>query len=138
MEKALQIESKEISKLFEDGMQSMRMNYYPPYPQPEQVIGLTPHSDAVGLTILLQVSQVEGLQVKKDGMWVPVKPLPNAFIVNIGDMLEVSVLLKLAEQFNLLILSNTTYKRASSKLVLYMFSWLSYNHSLALSLFSLS
>ncbi|KAM6601312.1 hypothetical protein CsatA_020921 [Cannabis sativa] len=89
MEKALGIESKEISKLFEDGMQSMRMNYYPPCPEPEQVIGLTPHSDAVGLTILLQVSQVEGLQVKKDGMWVPVKPLPNAFIVNIGDILEI-------------------------------------------------
>lgn len=91
MEKALEIESKEISKLFEDGMQSMRMNYYPPCPQPEQVIGLTPHSDAVGLTILLQVSQVEGLQIKKDGMWVPVKPLPNAFIVNIGDILEVTI-----------------------------------------------
>ncbi|XP_062087254.1 protein SRG1-like [Humulus lupulus] len=88
MEKALGIESKEISKLFEDAMQSMRMNYYPPCPKPEQVIGLTPHSDAVGLTILLQVSQVEGLQVKKDGIWVPVKPLPDAFIVNIGDILE--------------------------------------------------
>ncbi|PON69802.1 Isopenicillin N synthase [Parasponia andersonii] len=88
MEKALEIDSKEISKLFEIGMQSMRMNYFPPCPQPEQVIGLTPHSDAVGLTILLQVSKVEGLQVKKNGMWVPVKPLPNAFIVNIGDILE--------------------------------------------------
>ncbi|KAK7324483.1 hypothetical protein VNO77_28059 [Canavalia gladiata] len=65
------------------------MNYYPPCPQPEKVIGLTPHSDGVGLTILLQVNEVEGLQIKKDGMWVPVKPLPNAFIVNIGDMLQI-------------------------------------------------
>ncbi|KAK6229221.1 hypothetical protein SCA6_018172 [Theobroma cacao] len=67
----------------------MRMNYYPPCGEPEQVIGLTPHSDATGLTILLQVNEVEGLQVKKDGNWVPVKPLPNAFIVNIGDVLEI-------------------------------------------------
>ncbi|KAL2331278.1 hypothetical protein Fmac_018859 [Flemingia macrophylla] len=65
------------------------MNYYPPSPQPEKVIGLTPHSDGVGLTILLQVNEVEGLQIKKNGMWVPIMPLPNAFIVNIGDILEI-------------------------------------------------
>lgn len=75
--------------LFKEGMQAMRMNYYPPCPQPEQVIGLTPHSDAVGITILLQLNEVEGLQIKKDGIWIPIKPLPNAFIVNIGDILEV-------------------------------------------------
>ncbi|KAH7512706.1 hypothetical protein FEM48_Zijuj12G0119100 [Ziziphus jujuba var. spinosa] len=89
MEQALKVQAKEVTELFEGGLQAMRMNYYPPCPQPEQVIGLTPHSDAVGLTILLQVSEVEGLQIKKDGMWVPVKPLPNAFIVNIGDILEI-------------------------------------------------
>ncbi|XP_010089186.2 protein SRG1, partial [Morus notabilis] len=88
MEKALEIKGKEMTRMFEDGMQAMRMNYYPPCPQPEQVMGLTPHSDSVGLTILLQISEVEGLQIKKDGMWVPVKPLPNAFIVNIGDIVE--------------------------------------------------
>nr|KYP57139.1 Protein SRG1 [Cajanus cajan] len=32
---------------------------------------------------------VEGLQIKKDGMWVPVIPLPNAFVVNVGDILEI-------------------------------------------------
>ncbi|PQQ18713.1 protein SRG1-like [Prunus yedoensis var. nudiflora] len=89
METALQMEAKELTKLFEDGMQSMRMNYYPPCPLPAEVIGLTPHSDSVGLTILLQVNEMDGLQVKKDGIWVPVKPLPDAFIVNIGDVLEI-------------------------------------------------
>ena len=88
--KALKINKvAKISELFERGMQAMRMNYYPPCPQPELVIGLTPHSDAGGLTILLQLNEVEGLQIKKDGMWVPVRPLPNAFTVNIGDILEV-------------------------------------------------
>jgi len=33
---------------------------------------------------------MEGLQIKKDGMWIPVIPLPNAFVVNIGDILEVN------------------------------------------------
>ncbi|KAL5132582.1 Protein SRG1 [Glycine soja] len=89
MGKALKMEETEMREFFEDGMQSMRMNYYPPCPQPEKVIGLTPHSDGVGLTILLQVTEVEGLQITKDGMWVPIKPLPNAFIINIGDMLEI-------------------------------------------------
>ncbi|ESQ35104.1 hypothetical protein EUTSA_v10008010mg [Eutrema salsugineum] len=91
MARALEIKPEEMLKLFDDvdSIQSMRMNYYPPCPQPDQVIGLTPHSDSVGLTILLQVNDVEGLQIKKDGKWVPVKPLPNAFIVNIGDVLEI-------------------------------------------------
>ncbi|KAI9075866.1 hypothetical protein K1719_042146 [Acacia pycnantha] len=89
MEKALKMEDMEIRELFEEGMQSMRMNNYPPCPQPQKVIGLTPHSDAVGLTILLQLNEVEGLQIRKDGIWIPVRPLPNAFILNIGDILEI-------------------------------------------------
>ncbi|PRQ30842.1 putative codeine 3-O-demethylase [Rosa chinensis] len=90
MENALKIEAKELTKSFVGGMQSMRMNYYPPCPQPEKVTDLTPHSDAVGLTILLQVNELlEVLQVKKDGIWFPVKPLPDAFIVNVGDILEI-------------------------------------------------
>ncbi|KAL5081404.1 hypothetical protein RYX36_009825 [Vicia faba] len=87
--KALNIKEMEMKELFEDGIQMMRMNYYPPCPQPEKVIGLTKHSDPGGVTILLQLNEVEGLQVKKDGMWVSIKPLSNAFIVNIGDMLEI-------------------------------------------------
>ncbi|KAF3442331.1 hypothetical protein FNV43_RR16247 [Rhamnella rubrinervis] len=88
MEKVLKVKEKEVSGLFEGGLQAMRFNYYPPCPQPERVIGLTPHSDASGLTILLQIHDVVGLQIKKAGNWVPVKPLPNAFVVNIGDVLE--------------------------------------------------
>ncbi|KAL1299807.1 hypothetical protein HN51_044349 [Arachis hypogaea] len=90
MAKALKIEEEEMRELFEDGIQMMRMNYYPPCPEPEKVIGFTPHSDAVGLTILLQANEVEGLQIRKDnGIWVPVKPLSNAFVINIGDILEI-------------------------------------------------
>ena len=90
--KALRMEAMDMKELFEEGWQSIRMNYYPPCPQPELVIGLNPHSDAVGLTILLQVNEMEGLQISKNGMWIPVKPLPNAFVVNIGDILEVGCL----------------------------------------------
>ena len=89
MAKALKMEENEMKELFEEGYQGMRMNCYPPCPQPDQVIGLAPHSDPSGLAILLQVNEMEGLQIRKDGMWIPIKPLPNAFIVNIGDILEV-------------------------------------------------
>lgn len=55
----------------------MRMNYYPPCVMANKVIGLAPHSDATGLTILMEVNQVQGLQIRKNGKWVPIKPLPN-------------------------------------------------------------
>lgn len=89
MAKALGMKKEDMNMVFEEGRQSIRMNYYPPCPQPELVMGLCPHSDASGLTILLQASEVEGLQVRKDGAWIPVVPLPDAFIVNVGDSLEI-------------------------------------------------
>ncbi|KAK3011290.1 LOW QUALITY PROTEIN: hypothetical protein RJ639_011465 [Escallonia herrerae] len=30
-----------------------------------------------------------GLQIKKDGVWLPVKFLPDAFVVNLGDIMEI-------------------------------------------------
>ncbi|KAK9074940.1 hypothetical protein SSX86_003259 [Deinandra increscens subsp. villosa] len=87
--KASNMQVEEMKVLFKEGVQSMRMNYYPPCPQPEQVIGLTPHSDPLAITFLLQINEVEGLEIKKEGNWIPVKPLLNSFIVNIGDTLEI-------------------------------------------------
>ncbi|CAN6281140.1 unnamed protein product [Urochloa humidicola] len=70
--------------------QAMRINYYPACPEAhEQVVGLSPHSDAVGLTLLLQVSPVTGLQIRREGAWIPVDPLPGALVANVGDVLEV-------------------------------------------------
>ncbi|TKY69487.1 SRG1 protein [Spatholobus suberectus] len=91
MTKALKIKPNELLDFFEDIdiSQVMRINYYPPCPQPEQVIGLNPHSDVGALNILLQVNETDGLQIRKDGMWIPVKPLPDAFIINAGDILEI-------------------------------------------------
>lgn len=92
MAETLRIDKKEIVEMFENGLQTTRMTYYPPCSQPELVMGLTPHSDATGITILLQVNEVEGLQVKKDGLWLPVSILPHALVVNVGDVLEVPAL----------------------------------------------
>ncbi|KAG2684881.1 hypothetical protein I3760_10G096500 [Carya illinoinensis] len=89
MGKALKIDKREMEELFEDGTRSVRMTYYPPCPQPELVVGLPPHSDASGITILHQVNGVEGLQIKKDGVWLPVSFPPHAFVVNVGDIMEI-------------------------------------------------
>lgn len=88
---ALKMDDEEMRRLFNEGVQSMRMNYYPPCPEPDIAIGFTPHSDADALTILFQLNGTEGLQIRKDGKWVLVRPLHNAFVVNLGDIMEVSL-----------------------------------------------
>ncbi|CAN1804521.1 Hyoscyamine 6-dioxygenase [Linum perenne] len=77
---------------FGDGLaqvQMMSINNYPPCPNPRLTLGVPKHSDASLLTVLLQ-GKVNGLQVLlKDGKWVGVQPLPNALVVNIGNVLQV-------------------------------------------------
>ncbi|GER33436.1 2-oxoglutarate (2OG) and Fe(II)-dependent oxygenase superfamily protein [Striga asiatica] len=68
--------------------QHMAINYYPPCPEPELTYGLPAHTDPNTLTILVQDADVMGLQLLKDGKWMTVKPIPNAFVVNIGDQLQ--------------------------------------------------
>ncbi|KAK7412534.1 hypothetical protein VNO78_03998 [Psophocarpus tetragonolobus] len=86
--KVLKIEEREL-EVFEDGVHNLRMTYYPPCPQPELVMGLSAHSDAAGITILNQLNGVNGLQIKKNGVWIPVNVMSNALIINIGDIIEI-------------------------------------------------
>ncbi|KAJ0769575.1 putative (S)-norcoclaurine synthase [Helianthus annuus] len=87
----LGIEPEVMGKKFdlENCTQGIRMNYYPPCPEARKVLGLAPHSDATGLTLLVQVNEVQGLQIKKNSKWVPIKPIPGSIIVNVGDVLEI-------------------------------------------------
>ncbi|CAI9095460.1 OLC1v1031414C1 [Oldenlandia corymbosa var. corymbosa] len=89
MAKNLRADFKEFMDMHQDMVQAIRMNYYPPCSQADKVVGFTPHSDGSQLTLLVQVDEVEGLQIRHNGKWVPVKPLPGAIIVNIGDALEI-------------------------------------------------
>ncbi|XP_031499482.1 gibberellin 2-beta-dioxygenase 8-like isoform X2 [Nymphaea colorata] len=65
----------------------LRLNRYPPCPLSSEVFGLISHTDSDFLTILHQ-DQVGGLQLKKDGKWITVKPNQKALIVNIGDLFQ--------------------------------------------------
>ncbi|GLT31479.1 hypothetical protein SLA2020_062120 [Shorea laevis] len=81
----------------------LRVNFYPKCPQPDLTLGLSSHSDPGGLTMLLPDHQVSGLQVRKDGKWITVKPARHAFIVNIGDQIQV--------------LSNANYKSVEHRVI---------------------
>lgn len=67
----------------------LRVNFYPKCPQPDLTLGLSPHSDPGGMTILLPDQNVAGLQVRRNDGWITVKPAAHAFIVNIGDQIQV-------------------------------------------------
>ncbi|KAL8138843.1 hypothetical protein V2J09_004844 [Rumex salicifolius] len=64
-------------------------NYYPPCPEPDRAVGLPIHSDSLLLSVVRTLDEVPGLQFKKGEEWIEVKQLPNAFVINIGDQLEV-------------------------------------------------
>ncbi|PON55891.1 Oxoglutarate/iron-dependent dioxygenase [Parasponia andersonii] len=88
----------------ESGIQIFMSNLYPPCPQPELAQGLPPHSDHGFLTFLTQ-NGVDGLQIQHNGKWINVSPIPNSFLVNTGDQLE--------------ILSNGKYKSLIHRVVLH-------------------
>ncbi|EFJ12958.1 2-oxoacid-dependent dioxygenase [Selaginella moellendorffii] len=64
------------------------MNYYLPYHTPELVKGVSAHSDPRAISILIQ-DDVGGLEVCKHGRWFAVKPVKDAFVVNIADQLQI-------------------------------------------------
>jgi len=71
---------------------SILFHYYPACPEPELTMGTTRHSDPDFLTILLQ-DHIGGLQVLSHNGWVDVPPVPEALVVNIGDLLQVFLFL---------------------------------------------
>lgn len=87
---SLQLKENVFEEMFGEAVQAVRMNYYPACPRPDLVLGLSPHSDGSALTVLQQrKGSSVGLQILKDNNWVPVHPIPNALLINIGDTMEV-------------------------------------------------
>jgi len=85
----LGVEREALVGAFTGRRQSMAIHHYPPCPHREKVMGITPHTDGLGLTLLLHVDDTPGLQIRKGGRWFPVRPLPGAFVVNVADILDV-------------------------------------------------
>ena len=70
------------------GFQLFAANLYPPCPQPELAMGIPAHTDHGLLTLLIE-NEIGGLQIQHNGKWFHVNPLPNSFLVNTADQLEV-------------------------------------------------
>ncbi|CAN6926428.1 unnamed protein product [Brassica oleracea] len=101
----LGLKEEQLKEAFggEDVGACMRVNYYPKCPRPELALGLSPHSDPGGLTILLPDDKVVGLQVRYGDTWITVNSHPHAFIVNLGDQIQ--------------ILSNSIYKSSEHRVI---------------------
>ncbi|NHQ84586.1 isopenicillin N synthase family oxygenase [Iodobacter sp. HSC-16F04] len=67
--------------------QHLKMIRYPGSKQAEQGVGA--HKDAGLLTLVMQDTQ-SGLQVATAGGWLDAPPVPGTFVVNIGELLELS------------------------------------------------
>ncbi|KAJ7979009.1 2-oxoglutarate (2OG) and Fe(II)-dependent oxygenase superfamily protein [Quillaja saponaria] len=90
MAKSLNLEEGCFLKQFADReMMHSRFNYYPRCSKPDLVLGVKPHTDSGTVTILLQDREVEGLQILIDDKWVNVPTIPDAFVVNLGDQMQI-------------------------------------------------
>lgn len=67
---------------FSEVLWALRLLYYPAYKGT-----LSPHTD-FGILTIVQQDQTGGLQIWFEEKWIDVNPIPNTFIVNIGDMLQ--------------------------------------------------
>uniref|UniRef100_A0A803MVJ5 Fe2OG dioxygenase domain-containing protein n=1 Tax=Chenopodium quinoa TaxID=63459 RepID=A0A803MVJ5_CHEQI len=68
----------------------LTVNHYPSCPNPSLTLGLAKHTDP-NLRTILQVVPLDvlGLELFTDGQWLSVNTAPDAFIVFVGNQLEV-------------------------------------------------
>jgi isopenicillin N synthase-like dioxygenase len=87
---ALSLETHYFDEYISSPISALRALNYPPQqhaPQPGQ-LRAGAHSDYGSLTILLPQSDSRGLEIQRlDGTWQEVVPVPDAFIINLGDLM---------------------------------------------------
>ncbi|KAG6544958.1 hypothetical protein Mapa_013650 [Marchantia paleacea] len=88
MSEALGLEAGSLRKCVAPADVSIRGNFYP-LQTADNIVGSVPGHSDMSMITFLQADKVPGLEIKKDDRWVRVKPLPKAFIVNMGDCIEV-------------------------------------------------
>lgn len=83
------MEKDALLGLHQELVQPLSVAYYPQCSMPDKALGLSAHSDKGSLGIVMQEDDVTGLQIKHRGKWVPIEPISDAFVVNVGDIIEV-------------------------------------------------
>ena len=88
---ALKLPDDYFAEFIDYPISALRALNYPEQavpPQPGQ-LRAGAHSDYGSLTILLPQAGSRGLQIERpDGSWMDVPPIPGAFIINIGDLMQ--------------------------------------------------
>jgi isopenicillin N synthase-like dioxygenase len=88
---ALGLPPDALQRLFRRPLSRLKLNHHPP---PYDIvdahhIGVVPHSDSGGFTILWQ-DENGGLEVQsKSGDWVVAPPVEDAFVINLGNVMQV-------------------------------------------------
>lgn len=84
--------AKVLAEFCKDPIASARLLHYPPHPDTEDpsLVGAGAHTDFGAITLLLQDGN-SGLQVLRQDTneWLDVVPRSDAYVVNVGDMLDV-------------------------------------------------
>jgi len=88
MIQGLRVDARHFEVYKKESQAVMRANYYNKSKGAEQVLGLIPHVDGNLLTILHQ-QDVSGLEVLKDGRWMPILPQTDSFCINVADIMQV-------------------------------------------------
>ena len=85
---ALGLEEDHFDACFTRHTSYLRSNFYPLCPAPADNFGISPHTDAGFLTVLMQ-DEVASLQVWNNGEWRLVPPVDEGYTINVGDQLQV-------------------------------------------------
>jgi isopenicillin N synthase-like dioxygenase len=88
-ERALELPAGTFDAFMRNPICTTRLLHYPPQPTdalPGQ-IGCGAHTDWGALSLLTQ-DEAGGLQVLTEGEWLDVQPMPEAYVVNVGDLMQ--------------------------------------------------
>lgn len=91
MAAALDVDPVVFRRAVDKHLSALRGLHYPPLPHPSlpNQLRAGEHSDYGTLTILLPGPGSGGLEVlRTDGVWTPVQPIADGFVVNLGDMMQ--------------------------------------------------
>ena len=85
--RALGADRATLARPFERPTTFLRLLHYPPQRAEEGLFGSAPHTDYGFITLLAQ-DDVGGLEVRnKAGEWIAAPPIPDTFVMNVGDIL---------------------------------------------------
>jgi isopenicillin N synthase-like dioxygenase len=90
-ERGLEFAPGTLERYFTKNMNSLRLLHYPPQlpDDPEEYLGARAHTDTNAFTMLVQDANA-GLEIlNRAGVWVAVPPVPDTFVVNVGEVLKV-------------------------------------------------